>query len=450
MRISEVVLLSLVFLAISVPLSPSADAAAKRAAAKAQNAAFNQANSLAGHSQYKQAIEKYKQALAQEPNNAAIHHMYGRTMALMGLLPSAVDEYRIALKLQKAPNSELENDIGVALAANDEPAEAAIHLKKAVTMNPKFIAAFNNLGVALARVGDYRAARDAFQASLKMQPTNKYISQKLNDVTAKLGMSKHFDFTMPKPDAPAATTTAVTPPAEQTPDGTESGAMANPVKVETPTKPAEQPVATVAPKKPEKPVEQPVATVAPKKPEKPVEHVTAVTPKKPVATPVVKAPVATPAIEAPPAPIATGSGGSAAPVAGVTTSIKTIQNETVTTSGINSSASTSTTIETTNTTTAPVTTTSTAPATTTSTAPTTTTSTTPTTTTSTTTTIATPTTTETPATTGASPVGTTSGADQRMTPEATPAEAPKVEAPKAETESTTTTTTETKPTESAD
>src|SRR5207237_1371728 len=119
--------------------------------------------------------------------------------------------------------------------------------------------AYNNLGVTLSRLGDYKAARDAFDVSLKIQPSNDKIAAKLKEVTAKLGESKHFDYnatavapasvqptnadgssgvnptptaeTVAKPVGPAAGTETVAKPA-----GT--AAVAKPAGTETVAKPA--------------------------------------------------------------------------------------------------------------------------------------------------------------------------------------------------------------------
>lgn len=211
-------------------------ASTKQAAVKPSQTLYLQANSLAGNSRYQEALTKYKSALALDPSNAKIHHMYGRTLALMGSLGEAVMAYRFALSLQKASSAELENDIGVALATNEELGEAAVHLKKAVTIDPKFIAGYNNLGVTMSRLGDYKAARDAFQTSIKLQPSNKRIAEKLAALASKVGQSKPFDFNNPnafqKPleNSAAEVVTKPSPTASANPmstsiaTGTESGA----------------------------------------------------------------------------------------------------------------------------------------------------------------------------------------------------------------------------------
>lgn len=345
MRVRNSLVLS--FIAFSLGVLPAV------AAGAAQHPSFALANSLAGHGNYKQAVEEYKKALAAQPGNPKVHHMYGRTLALMGLLQSAVDEYRVVLKLNGGKkDAELENDIGVALAAvgSDDLPEAAIHLKNAVTLNPKFIAAYNNLGVALSRLGDYRAARDVFAQSLKMQPTNKSIEKKLADMNGKLAQSKHFDYAMPKPaEVKPAETTAVTPPA--TPADVKPVEQAPAAVVTTPPV-VKEPVKTVT--EPVKPVAKP-ATAAVKPAAKPVVA------KPPVETaaPLAVSPKANPNVmptttNAPVAGVTTKVDGvstslDATPTTTTTTTVKT--TTTTTDATLNSSTSTTTTTEGTGTTT---------------------------------------------------------------------------------------------------
>lgn len=158
----------------------------------AKNQALLAANRLSVDRKFAEAIEKYKQAIVIEPKNPDCYQMYGRTLALMGLAGEAIDQYKMALKLRA--NAELYNDLGVALVVNDNVAEGANSLKKAVELEPKYIGAYNNLGAALQKLGDYKQAYEAFLTSLKMQPTNPVIQKRLQMAKAKMASSKHFDF----------------------------------------------------------------------------------------------------------------------------------------------------------------------------------------------------------------------------------------------------------------
>ena len=45
---------------------------------------------------------------------------------------------------------------------------------------PELIAAHNNLGTAMLQTGDGKAARCAFQSTLKLQPNNDYANKQLS------------------------------------------------------------------------------------------------------------------------------------------------------------------------------------------------------------------------------------------------------------------------------
>ncbi len=165
------------------------------------NNAFSSANTLAAHGRYDEAIAKYRIALRQNSHNGQIHHMYGRTLALMGYFGDAVQQYSQAAVLLAEPSAALEYDWGVAYAAGGENEEGVRHLLRAVNISPRFIAAYNNLGIALGRLGDYSGAIAAYEASLQLQPTNSIIANKLADLRGVLNgtIKPHIEQVAPAP-----------------------------------------------------------------------------------------------------------------------------------------------------------------------------------------------------------------------------------------------------------
>lgn len=157
------------------------------------NDALLSANKLAVNRKYSEAIEKYKEAITLNPKNPDCYHMYGRTLALMGLAYEAIAQYRLAYEL-KPSSAELCNDIGVALVVNDNITHGANFLKRATMLNTRYVSAYNNLGVALQKLGDYRQAEEAFLSSLKLQPTNPVIQKRHQLLKEKLSSTRHFEF----------------------------------------------------------------------------------------------------------------------------------------------------------------------------------------------------------------------------------------------------------------
>jgi tetratricopeptide (TPR) repeat protein len=255
-------------LSLSILLSAGFFAQAQAAAPPRKSMVlFNQANSLSGRNKFKEAIEKYKEAIQLEPGNAFFYHMYGLTLAHMGLLQDAVTQYKQSMSLTSNPSAALYNDLGVALANLGDYAESACNLKKAVTINPKFIAAYNNLGVALENLGDYKQAREVFKTSLKLQPTNKVIEIRHQKVSTKVGESKPFDYKSAEVGAGAGgTTQATTADSGMPTDGDMTRAVVPPTKdatnVETSSPTGTVPSTASAPSVPSG-VAPPVSAVTP-------------------------------------------------------------------------------------------------------------------------------------------------------------------------------------------
>ncbi|MBY0356907.1 MAG: tetratricopeptide repeat protein [Candidatus Obscuribacterales bacterium] len=229
-----------------------------------RNEVLHCANKLSIERRYSEALEKYKEAIALNPKNPDCYHMYGRTLALMGLINEALEQYQTALRL-KPGSAELYNDMGVASVMNEDLAKGANLLHQATKLNPHYAAAYNNLGVALQKLGDYKQAGDSFLASLKLQPTNPVIQKRYQIAKSRLNISRHFDFNAePILAATAAVPVNISsqekalPPASVSPGeisttltnvaGTASGAISPAVfQPETTVVPAEERKAEVVP-----------------------------------------------------------------------------------------------------------------------------------------------------------------------------------------------------------
>jgi protein O-mannosyl-transferase len=73
--------------------------------------------------------------------------------------------------LEKAPHSfAAYNDVGVALADEENWPEAIAHYNMALELNPQYAEAYNNLGIALAAQGHTAEAMDKYRTSLKIKP----------------------------------------------------------------------------------------------------------------------------------------------------------------------------------------------------------------------------------------------------------------------------------------
>jgi lipoprotein NlpI len=75
--------------------------------------------------------------------------------------------------------AELFNSAGVDYLSRKDSHNAVLAFEKAVEVNPEFVAAYNNLGMAYLQDGDRKAAKEAFAFALKLQPGNSYAQQQL-------------------------------------------------------------------------------------------------------------------------------------------------------------------------------------------------------------------------------------------------------------------------------
>jgi Flp pilus assembly protein TadD len=66
---------------------------------------------------------------------------------------------------------------GVSVARKSLWGEARFRFERAVALDPKSAAAFNNLAVACEQQGDFAAARQAYTEALRLKPRDRLIQQ---------------------------------------------------------------------------------------------------------------------------------------------------------------------------------------------------------------------------------------------------------------------------------
>jgi hypothetical protein len=90
--------------------------------------------------------------------------------------------------LHVAPNNFLaHNNLGNALDAKGQLAEATVHYEAAVRLNPTYPEALNNLGTVRARAGRLTEAEQAFERTLKVRPGLTLARYNLGLVRSQLG-----------------------------------------------------------------------------------------------------------------------------------------------------------------------------------------------------------------------------------------------------------------------
>lgn len=121
------------------------------------------------------------------PAAVSTAHVQARRTALAGDMGRAVEMYKKAVSecdLKNPARPELLNDLGVALTASGNNAEAARYLKEAIQLNPNLIAAYNNLAISQMLSGDKASAMATLEDAVRVQPQNEIAALKLKRMWA--------------------------------------------------------------------------------------------------------------------------------------------------------------------------------------------------------------------------------------------------------------------------
>lgn len=131
----------------------------------------------AGH--LRQAEVIYHQILQATPNHPDAMH-------LLGLLARQEGNHALAVELiEKAaranPVAPVYYNLGNAYQSLGELGKAINSFRKALSINPNYVAALNNLGIALQRQGDLEGAFNCFQMALSLQPNQAELLSNFGD-----------------------------------------------------------------------------------------------------------------------------------------------------------------------------------------------------------------------------------------------------------------------------
>lgn len=116
------------------------------------------------------AVSYYQNALNVDPKNVEIHYNLGKMYQDLGQLENAEQEYKTAIEIDPK-NIPALNNLGYLYLddAFKKYSEAAKLFSKVLEVNPKFVYAVCNRGVAYEYLGDYDKARKDYQAALKLE-----------------------------------------------------------------------------------------------------------------------------------------------------------------------------------------------------------------------------------------------------------------------------------------
>lgn len=116
-----------------------------------------------------ESIPLYVKAIANAPNDAALHNRLGVCYQKTGETKRARKEYERATKLDKK-FAVAWNNLGTVYHAAGKHSKAMGLYRKAIELKPDFVAAYANLGSAALGKGEMQAGVDAYREALRLDP----------------------------------------------------------------------------------------------------------------------------------------------------------------------------------------------------------------------------------------------------------------------------------------
>jgi tetratricopeptide (TPR) repeat protein len=142
---------------------------------------------------YDDAIAKLTTAADVDPESATVPRLMARAHSAKGEFELAVDAYRRAIAIDGSDAWSM-NNLGMLYLEHGFVEDALPYLAKAVQMNENVAAFQNNLGMALEHQGRFAAAATAYKGALTADPGYKKAKQNLVRVEAvKAGPEEPFD-----------------------------------------------------------------------------------------------------------------------------------------------------------------------------------------------------------------------------------------------------------------
>ncbi len=148
---------------------------------------IDEGKELYKNDQDEQAVEKFKQAINQDPNNAEAHLRLGMSYAALDKKDEAETEYRKSIELFKKKNQADSKDAGAyfllgeahSFLHQDESAVSAY--RQATKLKPEDEETWYRLGMAEIRLAQYPEAISAFQKALEIDPNDSRASDGLEN-----------------------------------------------------------------------------------------------------------------------------------------------------------------------------------------------------------------------------------------------------------------------------
>lgn len=132
---------------------------------------------IASLDKYNRAQQAMENFIKENPNDPYTCSKLGALYAQIGKEKQAIKLFKQGLKSNKADTHvlyELHYHLGNLLSKQEEKEKAIKHFQKAIDqpiMAPLKLGAYNNIGVVLQSMGDYKNAAQAYETTLKIDPS---------------------------------------------------------------------------------------------------------------------------------------------------------------------------------------------------------------------------------------------------------------------------------------
>jgi Tfp pilus assembly protein PilF len=135
----------------------------------AAEAYCSQGDALLRQRRFREALDKYNEAIALNPDEALALNNRGTTLKELGRFEEALDSYNCAIALLP-DRAELYNNRGNVLQGLDRLEDAVDSYDAAIRLNPEYAEAYNNRGVVLRQMKQLAEAIASLDRALLLKP----------------------------------------------------------------------------------------------------------------------------------------------------------------------------------------------------------------------------------------------------------------------------------------
>lgn len=137
---------------------------------------FAKAGKFFENGKYAKAATYYKRAVASDPKNAEYHMRLGMSFDALEKFDDAISSYETALKYDYKDKYLVYNNLGVSYGKKKSLSLAIAAFQRSLNLNPKYVGALYNLGMAFFARGDKKNALRQFE---KLKALDFDVAQRL-------------------------------------------------------------------------------------------------------------------------------------------------------------------------------------------------------------------------------------------------------------------------------